>query len=307
METKQVNILISNSKCKVTIRLARVEDQQALATVHWAAYTDRFFNDKTAKQVKSDGSARGGSLREYKDLIPDEKEGTGQCLKYFQTYWEDKMKKLNSSDPSTRFYCFVAEIDSKIVGFVKGFGGELEGELYKDYKDANQRSKDFENSGWKTDGEFCCSSSKFSSAPAKSIKNWPSASEMAELGSLYILPGYQRENIGRLLTQRYAQEMQKLGYKRMVTCCYKYNDSQQFFAKMGARLFTSCKIPNPYRKANGEQGVCEILGASLYWSSKKFQALCKEDVLTLQSNQRIGQRTKEADRKKQVSYEKYRQ
>ncbi len=267
----------------IRIRPAQRTDEDALADLAYRSYKDRFFNDAVTDQL-------GGSLKIFPDLIPDDENGTGQNRAFFAAYWTEAMAKLEDKDG---FYCTVAEFitdgDRKgdILGFVKGYGGALEQELFTLYEAENTRRK----SSALTDD--------FNTKAAKQTPvDLPQAEEIAELGSLYIDPACRKSGIGRLLTQRYAQDMQAKGYTAMTTRCYKENNSQRFFEKMGAELFSDCPIPQQFEKADGTRGDLTLPGETLFWNTSQLTVLATEDVLSLQTGQKIGDAPAQADNRR---------
>ncbi|TNE27618.1 MAG: GNAT family N-acetyltransferase [Alphaproteobacteria bacterium] len=267
----------------IRIRPATRTDEDALADLAYRSYKDRFFNDAVTDQL-------GGSLKIFPDLIPDDENGTGQNRAFFASYWTEAMAKLEDKDG---FCCYVAEFiadgsaTGEIMGFVKGYGGALEQELFDLYAAENTRRK----SSALTD-DFN------SKAAKKNPVDLPQAEKVAELGSLYIDPVCRKSGIGRLLTQRYAQEMRDKGYTAMTTRCYKENNSQRFFEKMGAELFDNCPIPQQFEKADGTRGDMTLPGETLFWNEQQLKALATEDVLSLQTGQKIGDALAQTDNRR---------
>lgn len=264
----------------IRIRPAARSDESALADLAYRSYKDRFFNDAVTDRL-------GGSLKIFPDLIPDDENGTGQNRAFFAAYWAEAMAKLDDKDG---FLCYVAEFiadgDTKgeIMGFVKGYGGALEQELFELYEAENTRRQ----SSVLTDD--------FNTKAAKQKPvDLPQPEKIAELGSLYIDPACRKSGIGRLLTQRWAKEMQGRGYTAMVTRCYKENNSQRFFEKMGAELFSDCPIPQQFEKQDGTRGDLTLPGETLFWNAQQLKALATEDVLSLQTGQKIGDVSAQAD------------
>lgn len=257
----------------IRIRPAARSDESALADLAYCSYKDRFFNDTVTDKL-------GGSLKIFPDLIPDDENGKGQNRAFFAAYWAEAMAKLEDKDG---FCCYVAEFiadgstTGEIMGFVKGYGGALEQELFDLYEAENKRRK----SSALTD-DFN------SKAAKKKPVDLPQAEKVAELGSLYIDPACRKSGIGRLLTQRYAQEMRDKGYTAMTTRCYKENNSQRFFEKMGAELFSGCPIPQQFERGDGTRGDLTLPGETLFWNEQQLKALATEDVLTLKKGQKIG-------------------
>jgi len=256
----------------IRIRPAQRTDEDALADLAYRSYKDRFFNDTVTDRL-------GGSLKIFPALIPDDENGTGQNRAFFASYWTEAMAKLDDKDG---FCCTVAEFiadgDTKgdILGFVKGYGGALEQELFDLYEAENIRRKS------------TALSDDFNTKAAKQNPvDLPQPEKIAELGSLYIDPACRKSGIGRLLTQRYAQDMRDKGYTAMTTRCYKENNSQRFFEKMGAELFRDCPIPQQFEKADGTRGDLTLPGETLFWNAQQLKALTAADILTLEKGQKV--------------------
>lgn len=256
----------------IRIRPAQRRDESALADLAYRSYKDRFFNDAVTDKI-------GGSLKIFPDLIPDDENGTGQNRAFFAAYWAEAMAKLDDKDG---FLCYVAEFiadgdtNGDVLGFVKGYGGALEQDLFDIYEAENARRK----SSTLTD-DFNTQATK------KNPVDLPKPEKIAELGSLYIDPACRKSGIGRLLTRRWAQEMQSRGYTAMVTRCYKENNSQRFFEKMGAELFTACPIPQQFERGDGTRGDLTLPGETLFWNATQMGALAVTDILALEKGQSV--------------------
>ena len=276
----------------IRIRPAQRGDEAALADLAYRSYKDRFFNDAVTDKI-------GGSLKIFPDLIPDDENGTGQNRAFFAAYWAEAMSKPEGKDG---FCCIVAEFiadgntQGDIMGFVKGYGGALEQDLFDIYEQENTRRK-----SEKLTDDFNKNAAK------KAPVDLPQPEKIAELGSLYIDPACRKSGIGRLLTQCWAQEMQSRGYQAMVTRCYKENNSQRFFEKMGAELFSGCPIPQQFERGDGTRGDLTLPGETLFWSAQQLKSLATENVLALQTGQKIGdtapmkpQRTEKGRRSRKI-------
>lgn len=99
------------------------------------------------------------------------------------------------------------------------------------------------------------------------------ADKTCELGSVYILIGRQRGDLGTELVQTYAAAMQNLGYEQMVTRCWEKNDSPRFFNKLGAAFAERCDIPIGYYDAAGKAANTVIPGILLAWNADSFRKL----------------------------------
>jgi len=267
----QNNTIIQSGDTCLLIRSAQPEDKNTLSALAYRAYKNRFFNDEVTDKV-------GGSLKKFPDLVPDDQNGTGQNLAYFQKYWDSTMPRLNDENADPEFTCYVAELlqedgtSGPIIGFIKGDSGSLDSDLYSDYEKENEKRLQ----------------QQFNACAKKQPIALPdSPTRIAELGSLYIDPNYQFTKVGRALTQTFTVDMLNRGYDAMVTRCYSENNSQGFFEKMGADLFTTCDIPQTFENGKGTQGDLTLPGETLYWSKAQMTALTQTDVMALPRGQRV--------------------
>ncbi|TVQ82265.1 MAG: GNAT family N-acetyltransferase [Micavibrio sp.] len=266
---------------KIRIRPARRSDEAALADLAYRSYKDRFFNDAVTDRL-------GGSLKVFPELIPDDENGTGQNRAFFAAYWAEAIEKLDEKDG---FLCYVAEFIADgemtgcIRGFVKGYGGALEKDLFEIYEKENTRRK-----SEKLTDDFNKSAAK------KAPVDLPQAEKIAELGSLYIDPACRKTGIGKVLTQRWAREMRARGYTAMVTRCYKENNSQRFFEKTGAELFSDCPIPQQFNTASGKRGNLTLPGETLFWSAAQLKALATPVNAAAPQTNRVPQQRNAARR-----------
>lgn len=215
------------------IRPARANEWPALAALHYRAYYDRFFDPQARSK---DGTLYGAPLaREFPMLA------AGQNEAYFRRYWQKFVRNLDG-DPRARNYVFVAECEGQLIGFIKGNGKPLEGDLKSLFNAASL--------GDNPDPALCC-----------------------ELGSVYCDPSSKYKGAGKALTEAFAQTLYALGYRTMVTCAYDKNDSPRFFEKLGARSGGSCAIPNDYLDSGGRTATVDIPGVWLYWNRDAMKGL----------------------------------
>lgn len=277
----------------ITLRKARQDDEDVLSDLAYRAYKDRFFNDAVTDQY-------GGSLKIFPALIPDDQNGSGQNRAYFERYWAEAMPRLNTTDNGPEFNCYVADFTpddggpTQIIGFIKGDITPLDDDLYQIYCRENEKRKK-----QSLQDDFNLQSAK---QPPIDLPATPDL--IAELGSLYIAPDYQYTKVGRALTQIYTQDMQSRGYETMVTRCYSENNSQNFFAKMGAVPFSNCPIPQNFEKSDGTQGALTLPGETLFWSAPQMDALARADVLALASGEKVTSNTTQSTNTKQPEKQK---
>ena len=215
------------------IRPARADEYPALAALHYRAYYDRFFDPQARGK---DGALYQAPLaREFPTLA------AGQNEDYFRRYWQKFVCNLDAA-PRERNYVFVAESEGRLVGFIKGNGKPLEGDLKSLFNAASL--------GDNQDPALCC-----------------------ELGSVYCDPRSKYKGAGKALTEAFAKTLYDLGYRMMVTCAYDKNDSPRFFEKLGARSGGKCAIPNDYLDSCGRIATIDIPGVWLYWDRGAMKRL----------------------------------
>lgn len=252
---------------QIIIRKAKKSDQQELANLAYRAYYDRYFNKATTDRFAS-------SLRGFKNLIPDEKNNTGQSKQTFNDYWEKAIKDLDNE--KNQFICFVAVTKTsngeKIIGFRKGYAAPMDDDEYKRYERENKKRKLISKRN-----------DYFGITTYNDTRIIPLANkeEIAGSSSLYIDPTQKRSGLGKKLISAYAKELLKLGYKGMMTSCYIKNDSQKFLRAMGGDFSIKCEIPNIYLDNNGNKKIQNIPGLMFYWDKKALIKLANID------NQRV--------------------
>ena len=215
------------------IRPARANEWPVLADLHYRAYYDRFFDPQARGK---DGVPYGAPLaREFPVLAK------GQNEDYFRRYWEKFVRNFDNG-LRARNYVFVAESEGRIVGFIKGSGKPLDGELKTLFNAASL--------GDNPDPALCC-----------------------ELGSIYCDPSTKYNGAGKARTAAFTKALYDLGYRTMVTCAYDKNDSPLFFERLGARFAGACVIPNDYLDEQGRTATTDIPGVWLYWDKKAMKGL----------------------------------
>ena len=240
-----------NKMEKLIIRKARLEEfDSVLPDLAARAYGDRFFDDKTIKnntervlkieglvfpQKEREGDEfleYGGSLSIPFTCLKPQPNGSGQSFESFRRYWTEK-----KSDEGFRAY--VAELNGKVVGFVKGSFGYVD--CAEDFPEANL----------------------------------PETDRIVSLGSLYLDPDCRRGGIGTELVKKYMEEalIEKPDCKGFVTDCYWRNNSQYFFNKLGASSVGFCNIPDAYLDGNLERKTQNIVGEVMFWNREKIDTL----------------------------------
>lgn len=215
------------------IRAARADEWPVLADLHYRAYYDRFF-DKQARG--KDGQLYGAPLaREFPELA------AGQNKEYFRRYWKNFVRNLDTG-PLEKNYVFIAESEEGIIGFIKGNGRPIDGDLKSLFNAASL--------GDNPDPALCC-----------------------ELGSIYCDPRLKYKGAGKALTEAFTKKLYDLGYRTMVTCAYDKNDSPRFFERLGARTAGTCAIPNDYIDGQGRVANVDIPGIWLYWDRQSMKRL----------------------------------
>lgn len=285
----QNSTIIQSGDTRLLIRSAQPDDKDTLSALAYRAYKNRFFDDGVTDKV-------GGSLKKFPELVPDDQNGTGQNRAYFQKYWDSAMLRLNDQNADPEFTCYVAELieddgsTGPIIGFIKGDSGDLDNDLYSDYETENEKRLQ----------------QQFNACAKKQPIALPdSPARIAELGSLYIDPDYQFTKVGRALTQQFTQNMLDRGYDAMVTRCYSENNSQRFFEKMGADLFTTCDIPQTYENGTGTQNDMTLPGETLYWSKAQMTALTQTDIMALPRGQKVEANMQKTEQRTQTKRFKF--
>ena len=255
---------MQNFENQIVIRRAEKKDEAALAELAYRAYFDRFFNPKVTDKA-------GASLRIYPELVPDEKQDTGQSLSTFRDYWRKAMPKLDQKDGG--FICYVAELKSakgnRIVGFRKGYAAPLEEAEYQRYVRENKKRLllNKRNDYYGID-------------PYDDLRPipLPAKEKIAGSSSLYIDPAFKREGLGRRLIQTYAKEVLQRGFEGMMSSCYIYNDSQKFLRSVGGDFFIRCDIPVVYKKQDKSSDIYNIPGLMCLWDKAALQKLAQKSV-----------------------------
>lgn len=249
----------------VIIRKAKIDEFiNILPTVAFKAYYDRFYNIETIKknvdiirqaeseivkynETEEEFLEYGGCLSiPYTKLSP-KVNGAGQSLLSFTKYWLSKIKDFQDG----KFKVFVAEINGKIVGFVKGTFDEI-------------NKKDFPDCQLAEDKKICA------------------------LGSLYILPSCRKKGIGTMLTKEYIKNLLKESPNcdGMLTECYWRNNSQYFFNKLGATSIGFCNIPDLYLNEQLELATQNITGEVMFWDRNKLDLLANNRFTNKEYNRK---------------------
>lgn len=236
----------------VIIRKARIEEfVDILPRVAFKAYSDRFYNKEAIKKhaeiirIKEglDKKIKGETEEEFLEYggclsIPYTKlspkaNGEGQSLLSFKKYWNDKIEDFKKG----KFKVFVAEIDGKVIGFVKGTFDEVD---KKDFPDCDLSNK-----------------------------------KIFSLGSLYVLPNCRKNGVGTLLTKKWIKNLliECPECEGMLTECYWRNNSQYFFNKLGAKSIGFCNIPDIYLNSKLQHSIQNITGEVMFWNRDKLDLL----------------------------------
>ncbi len=189
-----------------------------------------------------------GSLSVPFSVLRPQSSGVGQSFQSFQEYWEKKKE-------DSKFRAFVAEVDGRVIGFVKGTF---------DYVDC---AEDFPQ-----------------------IEELQGQRKVCSLGSLYVDSEFRRtQGVGTRLVQEWSRRLlkEKPDCQGMLTDCYWRNNSQYFFNKLGAESIGFCSIPDTYlaeeQDENGrialERRVQDISGEVMLWTRERLENLIGTDSL----------------------------
>ena len=249
----------------VIIRKAKFDEFiNILPMVAFKAYYDRFYNIETIKKNSNIIRKREGEVIQnneteeefleyggclsipYTKLSP-KANGTGQSLLSFTKYWLSKIKDFQDE----KFKVFVAEVNGKIVGFIKGTFDKIDKNDFPDCK-------------------------------LEENKN------LFALGSLYILPSCRKKGIGTMLTKEYIKNLLKEhpNCDGMLTECYWRNNSQYFFNKLGAESIGFCNITDLYLNEQLELATQNITGEVMFWDRNKLDLLANNRFTNKEYNRK---------------------
>jgi len=253
---------------EIIIREAKAEEfDSVLPKLATKAYQDRFFNEESIKKSgeiileqeklsfpktenpeeerinREEFLEYSGSLGIPFSVLRPQENGAGQSLLSFMEYWQSKKEDFKEK----KFKAFVAEVDSKVVGFIKG---------NFDYVDFE---KDFSE-----------------------IKELQNQQKICSIGSLYVDPEFRRtQGIGTQLVQKWTAELlrKKPNCEGMLTDCYWRNNSQYFFNRLGAVSIGFCDIPDTYLNKTLTRQTQNIVGEVMFWNREAMEKLIKTNNL----------------------------
>lgn len=253
---------------EIIIREAKAEEfDVALPALATRAYQDRFFNEEgitrsgemvlrqeqlsflkprtleEEKTTKEEFLEYSGSLSIPFSVLRPQENGAGQSLLSFTRYWQSKKEDFLSG----KFKAFVAEIDGKVVGFMKGTF---------DYVDF---ATDF---------------------PA--IPEFANRQNIAVATSIYVDPNFRRiQGIGTKLVQKWFYELlkEKPDCQGKISDCYWRNNSQYFFNKLGAKSIGFCNIPDMYLDESLTRQTQNIVGEVMFWDREAMEKLVSASKL----------------------------